>query len=452
MLRPSSYTIVELFDENRYILAHGYTGALDIVPAKVGLTLKNKYAQPETELSDKTIECLCKRGYLTSLSKADERSYFLRIAQTKEQYARTIAKKHFTIVVTYDCNFNCPYCFEKELFPDSEAKRKVIISRQMVDKIYDCIPEIESNQARLNPVIMLFGGEPLLSANKDIIEYIVDKGRRNGYIFTATSNGYDLDAFQHLLGQNGIKSIQITLDGIQHTHDSRRGHSITGESYDKILSNIKKALDYNTAIRVRVNSDSQNYKDLSNLERELDSKGILKHPAFSIYAEYISGGVNFNPSTYAKPNARFTRKDFIEHCESVTHKTILDDRIYGNINNAIKNKTSLSLLPMHCTAHFGSYIFDPFGKIYSCYDEIGKPDAYIGTYSDGLSWNEPIKNKWFGKSIMSAQRCPDCKYGLLCGGGCFSKTLISGNNRNYCDEFPLRFSSALRRTVRQMTI
>lgn len=47
------------------------------------------------------------------------------------------------------------------------------ISKEFVDKFFEAIPLIEPNEKLRNKSISLFGGEPLLKENKDIVEYIV---------------------------------------------------------------------------------------------------------------------------------------------------------------------------------------------------------------------------------------------------------------------------------------
>ena len=68
-----------------------------------------------------------------------------------------------------------------------------------------------------NRTITLFGGEPLLRENKDIVAYILQKGKEYGYTFTAISNGYDLDAYEdwlislYVTGSTRIRSSRYTL-------------------------------------------------------------------------------------------------------------------------------------------------------------------------------------------------------------------------------------------------
>lgn len=111
-LRTSSYIIpVKLeSEEGKYMLIHGYTGAMDIVSESVVLCLKYNEIK---KLSDLTLQALQRRGYITNKTKEEEIEYVERVAQALHKRDE-ILHKSFTWVVTYNCNFRCPYCFEKE--------------------------------------------------------------------------------------------------------------------------------------------------------------------------------------------------------------------------------------------------------------------------------------------------------------------------------------------------
>ena len=103
-------------------------------------------------------------------------------------------------------------------------------------------------------VITLYGGEPLLAENKDIVTYIVEEGVKRGYKFEAITNGYDLDCFLDLLSSEKINKLQITIDGVKEEHNVRRIHYKYHDSFDKIISNLKLALKKDVFISVRINA------------------------------------------------------------------------------------------------------------------------------------------------------------------------------------------------------
>lgn len=109
-LRTSSYLIpVKLESEpGKYMLIHGYTGAIDIVTES--LLKKIQAAASGVDLPEDTLQALIKRGYITTRSQEEEYAYVARIAKALHK-KECLLHTSFTWVVTYNCNFRCPYCF-----------------------------------------------------------------------------------------------------------------------------------------------------------------------------------------------------------------------------------------------------------------------------------------------------------------------------------------------------
>lgn len=444
MLRTSSYTIIVELPDGEFALAHGYTGALDCVSHAIGTRLlegKEHFTSDNPEVD----AILKSRGYLTEKGIEEENEYFKRVISLELKKFEINKKSNFTIVVTYDCNFNCPYCYEKDLFIDSPLKKTKVISEKEVDAIFNTIHQIEPEFPKRMKNISLFGGEPLLKDNLPIVKYIISKGKAEGYGFSVTSNGYDIDYYREYFGKGGIEAIQITLDGAAKINNKRRRHKEGVDTFDKIISNIKLALSNGVSVSLRVNVDYENKDDIAQLYGILESENILNSGLFSIYTEYISGVVNFNPTDYSSPD--FSRFDYFSITGDSSYNIEYDRNVSSNIRNALAKKTKLSFKPKHCIAQSSAYVFDPFGNIYSCLDEIGKNDCWIGKYIPSLRWDDEVKNFWFDRDISIYPKCSRCKYALFCGGGCFSKQLISGRSVGYCDDFPLRFRYALKKLI-----
>ncbi len=127
-LNLSFYTVpVKLTnDSGKYLLIHGYTGAVDVVSAS--LWDKLKCCPSKIELSDELLKSLEDRGYLTEKSKEEELAYVDYIANVLSKRNHKLFKKDFTLVVTYDCNFRCPYYYEKIDDYDVEFDKKTLVA------------------------------------------------------------------------------------------------------------------------------------------------------------------------------------------------------------------------------------------------------------------------------------------------------------------------------------
>lgn len=447
--RKSSYTIATCVDEERkqYMLIHGYTGAIDIVDKEVKkyLTSNSVLTIDSFPYSKELFEKLVHRGYITSKSKHDEQCYVKRVAEVLHKRDKH-SPKVFTLLVTYDCNFQCPYCFEKDVMQKNGGNFHLVMSKEMVDKSFEAMLKIEPEERLRNKVINLFGGEPLLKENKEIVKYIVEKGKEYGFVFGVTSNGYDLDYYKDLLKVGYIQSVQVTIDGTKAIHDSRRIHSIYGESFDKIIDNIKMALNNGITIGVRINVDDGNLGEIIKLDNFFKEEGLFSFEKFSAYAEYILGDVNFNPESYLdKKETEVSYKDFLYLFTTSNIKIVYNHVVYNNLQNAMRKNTSLRFCSCHCSAQSSSYIFDPFGNIYSCLEVVGNKKEIVGNYINNVIWTKE-KDKWFNRDISTIDKCSKCKYALICGGGCFAKNLEGGKDmKPYCDNFPITFRYFVRK-------
>lgn len=255
-LRVSSYIIpVKLENETeKYILIHGYTGAIDIIEEKYWNELKNF---PENNrFTSETLQLLQNRGYLTTKTEHEEYEYVAQLAQLLHRKQSKLHKS-FGFLVTYNYNFRCPYCFESNISNHGCNWSKKVLTKELVDKAYDAMLKIEPYKQLHNKDILLYGGEPFLKENKEIISYIIQKGSNLGYIFKVITNGYDLDEFEDILSPNYFKSFQITLDGYNINHDKRRKHYLVGNSFNKIIANIAILLKHNIVLTIRVNIDKK---------------------------------------------------------------------------------------------------------------------------------------------------------------------------------------------------
>ncbi len=293
LYRVSSYTIcVTLPDDPDYaLLVHGYTGAMDRVNKAVARMIKSRVVLSEDMVdelpcSKETVQTLMKRGYLTRRSPVEEREYVHSMANFLHHTSNR-GTSSFLFLVAYDCNFRCPYCFENDISSHGKGWSKQVFTKEMVDRAYQAMCEIQPNRAMHSKSITLYGGEPLLAKNKAIVQYIVDEGLKRGYIFSAITNGYDLHHFTDLLGPKKIRRLQITLDGEEENHNRKRPHYRAGDSFDAIMKNVALALSLNVQISMRINTDYDNVDILPALFDLFKNRGFTEYPKFSAYSALV---------------------------------------------------------------------------------------------------------------------------------------------------------------------
>ena len=175
MARVSSYLIGTYVGDGKAVFVHGYSGALDLVESVVFDILESsKDGNIEKKsLDDDLYQFLCERGYITEKTELEEREYVERMVKALNKKNR-MTNASFTIVVTYDCNLCCPYCFEKEY---AWKLKKHTLDKTTVDKIYLTIDDIQAKTKKVNRNITVNGldGVSLTVAQKPENEDLSEK-------------------------------------------------------------------------------------------------------------------------------------------------------------------------------------------------------------------------------------------------------------------------------------
>ena len=470
-MKPSNYVVyLNVPETDDFYLIHGYSGAVDKVSPEV-MRYMLDHADPEHtwhtkdmdlirqvlagrelgEITPESLEMLQKRGYLTTMSTAEELRYVERLAGFLHSRKVRDVAPNFMLVPSYECNLRCPYCFETDMRVDL-GKMKIlqnVMTEPMVNAAFrsmDVIfndryadrPELGAVQQRS---ITLYGGEPLMLETLPVITYILELGKQKGYTFNAITNAVDLHHYLHLLGPDKIKFLQITLDGPKDTHDKKRiGPRHKGGTYDRIIENIKLALPTGVQISVRFHVDFTNIDRARDLTEDLKREGMGEYENFNVYTYPIH---NFHrgmdtpqyPMMAIHQMQRAILKMAADKAlepappplpDGTAAKSlkvlVADEGVQTKIKAYVKGQLlgiyNAGIEP--CAATTGLYIFDPLWKIYTCWDSVGMPGHETGSYRpDSVSLNE-LNRTWLSRSPATISECKQCKYAFFHFGGCAS--------------------------------
>lgn len=449
--RLSSYIIhAPIEGTEDEMLLHGYTGAVDIINKDTISYILNhpdNINPSNIPFSDNTLSNLINRGYLTSLTPDEEHEKLIHIANVLHALNKRFGK-NFGFIVSYDCNLRCPYCYEAGISNFGDSWNRSTLTHEQVDAIYKIIDNIEPiKQLRSNKLI-LYGGEPLLKENYEIVNYIVKKGESYGFTFSAITNGYDLSVFSDLLGPGKIENVQITVDGPEELHNSTRVHRDRIPTFERIINNISLALDLNVKVKVRMNCDQRNLGGMDILKDYFRAKGFIAHKNFSFYgalAHDFQKDLKFKNKQAASVEY-VSREGYAKQCANCNPEkedASQDEGITDRLLKSFKSGRPYGLLSNYCGIFSGSYFFDPKGNIHSCWGTIGKTQHRIGTYSkDGdYLFNESLA-KLHDTNVGKHPQCSKCRFALICRGGCSVKDI------NMCAMMPRLFGIAANRAYK----
>lgn len=311
-----------------------------------------------------------------------------------------------TICPTLQCNFRCTYCFEHSQTVSS------VMTPETVDRLMHFIKSYNDIQ---HLSIAWYGGEPLLAF--DVICNITEKVKGLDLDiedFGIVTNGYLLDAEKIVrLNDLEIKSIQITLDGPEEVHDTRRVLAGGGPTFQRILDNIDALMnsDYVGICAIRVNVDKTNQGKFIALRSTLLER--YKGKKLTVYAGHVNTGFGQAYDHACSHNLQeWTDFTFEQH------------RCNGKAPTA--NFYPSGNLDSICVATFHQgFVVGPEGELYQCWEDVGKPEMVIGNIHE----NEPITNPALqarysiGTDAYNDPDCRECNVLPICGGGCANKRL-----------------------------
>lgn len=319
------------------------------------------------------------------------------------------------ILTTYDCNFDCKYCYEKHILSND------YMSDEVATQICNFYEKEITHQTEIISCTF-YGGEPLL--NTDIIIIIAQKlnqlAKNKGlqFHYNIITNGYcfNEEIIKDMVSLK-LKSVWITLDGPPEIHDIRRSLKNKEGTFNIILNNIKTLINYEqVSVYIGVNYDKENYY---YLPRMLE---ILKENNLSDKLH-----IDFSPTQKTVYENEHCDLLFAEDRKSLEHlKKIVElSKEYG-FN--VAKRVEIGLCALYSDSNF---VIDPMGNIFKC-SWLLKNDEY--KFGNVLEDNYERSNSNTFKSVIDWDICGECSYLPICGGGCRYKALVNLNdiNSRYC--------------------
>jgi molybdenum cofactor biosynthesis protein A len=149
-------------------------------------------------------------------------------------------RKHtyLRISLTDRCNLRCFYCMPEDGVELTD-KANVMTLEEIIG-----ISKVFTGMGV--DTIRLTGGEPLIRKN---FEFLARELAELGVALKLTTNGIVLDKYLDLFREIGLNRVNISLD----TLDKAKSVFITKRDYfDRIMSNIRKAIDYDFNIKLNI--------------------------------------------------------------------------------------------------------------------------------------------------------------------------------------------------------
>lgn len=406
-MRLSKYMVTIPVANEKAILINSLNGKIyEITREEYKKLSQIKSEKDIINLEKKFLENLKNAGFIIK-EKEDEEKKFLKLLQElkeKKEMEESIINE-IVLVLTYECNFACPYCYEKHV-----KRNRKYFTKDMIDKVFDLYKNIEK--------IAFFGGEPLLLENKKIIEYIVKK--RQDVVYSMMTNGYYLEEFCDIFRNKKVECIQVTMDGPEKIHNKSRILKNGDGTFEKIMRGIYSALECGYPIRIRMNVNERNINDCIKFREELckELKEYKELVSFELYPVFQTNEKNKLLEMLYKEDLKEKDLDKV-----VKNNNILCSGL--PIENYFISNIALKPIMSYCEAHDKKRFLDVEGNIYSCILSVGKPEMIVGKF---YPEHEMKKKSFITRDISKINECKKCKYAFLCGGGC--PLQLANNNQD----------------------
>ena len=416
-------------NEDNTLLINTLTNAIDVVDNKL-MHFINKVIKNEEEISKinkEEYDKLKQRGYIFD-SQDDEKKLLKKYQKIRKKVLKNTTNiNYWTICPSMECNLNCPYCYED----NDQHKSHKVLSEKHLDVIFDFILHKKMG----NPRIMIFGGEPLLKTNYKIIEKILKFGQMNNFQIVITTNGTTLnDEYLNLLSDYKENlQVQITLDGNKEEHNKKRIFKNGQGTFDIICNNVNYLLKMKVPVSIRINIDKNNIKNLENLKNLFTKQRWNQNDNFVAYVApvriYTKNEIAIDDSEMLDiiMKNKWYDHTFIKRLDSSVF-----DSLFSFFNSSRKSSTVKLWQMSYCAATEGThYCFAPNGIITTCLRGIGRKEYMIGEFDEkSVSIDKNKLDMWKNRSPFEMKKCKDCKFILLCGGGCAKSSIMKHEDIN----------------------
>lgn len=317
------------------------------------------------------------------------------------------------LIVTRQCNFRCPYCYE-------EHEDKV-----MRDEMYDAVIAFIKKQLEAKKYdgvhISFFGGEPTLAYDAIIAfskKLKAELPIGTPYSASMTTNGYLLtpDRFHNLV-HCGVTSYQITVDSSEECHNKTRVLASGKGSWSQIIANLRAARDSQLEFRIsiRTNFTPESLKGADEFYAFV-AKEFGNDARFSVHYECAK---NLGGSNVLEMSLCNDQGDQISLLSQLAQKYHLEDIALYNMIFSFSGLTCYA-------GQDNSFVIDYDGTLRKCTVSIdsernivgklfqtGNFEIYPNNFSNWTCYR--LKNECLNCEILplcTGKKCPQSYYNL----------------------------------------
>ena len=336
------------------------------------------------------------------------------------EYRTSIIKrpplKSLFLELTTMCNQNCIHCGSN----CGKKRDNELTAEQYKDFLLNFKNDFDINSIMLN----ITGGEPLL--RQDFFE-IMSYANDLGYIWGMTSNGTLIDdEIAKKLKQCGMRTISISIDGLEQTHDRFRQRS---GAYKKAMNGIKALINNGQFENVQVTT-VVTHNSINELDRLFEIFDKIDINSWRI--------INVEPIGRAidRKDVVLNKNDYINMFSFIREKRIQGYPITYGCSHflGIENEMECRDWYFLCSSGIYTASITSEGDICGCLDVERRFELIQGNIlKDNFKeiWEKEFKI--FRKSLSDESKfCKQCEMVSFCHGGSFHTWDFEKNKQKLC--------------------
>lgn len=325
---------------------------------------------------------------------------------SKKNYMDT-KEKGLTVLLTNQCNFECIHCF----YGSASCKPKMLAFNEEYCTFF------ESYIKDGLKWVCFTGGEPLL--NPQFIDFINHASKYDVNISVMTNGSLINNEMVELFKKNNV-SVQVSLDGTEEVYEKIRKNA----SYRKTIEGIKKLTEGGVITDISFVPSRITIPDFDNVLKIIKEMNInLLHMPF--LEKYGRAEENYDI-------LEIRDDELISFLEKIIEDYYLGK--FGNIKvgfiENIKNQLLFPQIKESCKACQELALgIDYSNSVYPC-SELIMDEYKIGNIGDSLDTIRSNFRKMIcnlsNVSVNNVEKCKNCTFKMLCGGGCRVQAILSG--------------------------
>lgn len=404
------------------LFKNGLTGAVVVIDAETEKIINRSISNGESEAPTQHIDQLAHPDIGLLVPKDfDEYGAWRETLIRRRDNEAHIFILHF--MPTIQCQLRCDYCVEKGTDRGIGMKSDVIDqSRKWVVEYLDSHPEIDSFR------FVLFGGEPLLQ--RKVVERAltifseVASNRDISFWTEIVTNGELLNEdAARLLSPYDWRRAQITLDGPEYIHDSRRHGENMRPTFGNIMRNIRMLLSTNhiPKVDIRISLDASNADRVPELIRYL--AGLNAQDRINLSLGLIT-------PTFASPLQT-------DDESLIADKALAAWKVAKECGFIIPDEFLTGPWCVAIAKH--SAVLQPDGSLQKCFCTAGRKEYNFGSIFERP--REPYLRDSRYERFRRTDQCvaEKCQFIPLCGGGCIHNAMVEqggsvGSEHRYCQK------------------